>query len=180
MTAPEQEPTDERLVRATLAGDDEAFALLVGRHKRRIFALAARFARDVHTQHDLAQETFLRAWRHLRRYRCEAPFEHWVSRIAVRVCYDYLRRIRRDTVLMPLDDLDLAAADNSGPEQAREMLNVALAHLRSDERLVITLLELEERSVKDVAALTGWSESNVKVRAYRARQALRKILERQS
>jgi len=59
------------------------------------------------------------------------------------------------------------------------IITTALARLRADERLVITLLELEERSVKDVAALTGWSESNVKVRAFRARQALRIILERQ-
>ena len=134
---------------------------------------------DLYSAERVLEEAFL-TWRHLRRYRGEAPFEHWLSRIAVRVCYDYLRRVRRDAALIPFDNLDIAAADNSGPEQAREMLTVALAHLRSDERLVITLLELEERSVKDVAALTGWSESNVKVRAYRARQALRKILERQS
>ncbi|TAN35665.1 MAG: RNA polymerase sigma factor [Verrucomicrobia bacterium] len=180
MTAPQQEPTDERLVCATLAGDDGAFAVLVGRHKRRVLGLAARFARDHHALDDLAQETFLHAWRYLRRFRNDAPFEHWLIRIAVRVCYDYLRRVRRDAVLTPLENLDMVAKESPAPEQAREIVAVALARLRPDERLVVTLLELEERSVKDVADLTGWSESNVKVRAFRARQALRKILERQS
>jgi RNA polymerase sigma-70 factor (ECF subfamily) len=179
MIAPEQEPTDERLVCATLAGDDGAFAVLVARHKRRVFGIAARFARERHALDDVAQETFLRAWRHLRRFRGDAPFEHWLARIAVRVCYDYLRRVRRDAVLTPLENLEVAAAENPAPEQARELVAAALARLRPDERLVITLLELEERSVSEVAALTGWSVSKVKVRAFRARQALRKILERQ-
>jgi RNA polymerase sigma-70 factor (ECF subfamily) len=82
-------------------------------------------------------------------------------------------------VLTPLENLEVAAAENPAPEEARELLMVALTRLRPDERLVITLLELEERSVKEVSALTGWGESKVKVRAFRARQALRKILERQ-
>ena len=122
MTAPEQEPSDERLVRATLAGDDEAFTLLVGRYKHRVFVLGARFARDRYALDDLAQETFLRAWRHLRRFRHAAPFEHWLVRIAVRVCYDYLRRVRRDAVLMPLEQPDVAVTENATAEEARELL----------------------------------------------------------
>ena len=171
------EPNDERLIESTLAGDDEAFAALVARHKRRIFALAARFTRSDAELDDLAQEIFIKAFRHLGKFRRESPFEHWLARIGVRACYDHLRKTRRDHDNIALDDIDLPAADNLAPQRAREVLDFALAKLSPEERLVITLLELEERSIRDIAALTGWSESNVKVRAHRARQSLKNILE---
>jgi len=76
-----------------------------------------------------------------------------------------------------LDGIEIGVRDNVSARDAAEVLQWAMARLSADERLVITLLELEERSVRDTAELTGWSESNVKVRAFRARQALKKILE---
>lgn len=177
MGAQNGEPTDERLIQSTLAGDDEAFAALVGRHKRRIFGIASRFTRSDAELDDLCQEIFIKAYQHLAKFRGEAPFEHWLSRVGVRTCYDHLRKTRRDRDTVALDGADLAGADNVAPQHAREVLDFALAKLSTEERLVITLLELEERTVREIAELTGWSESNVKVRAFRARQALKTILE---
>jgi RNA polymerase sigma-70 factor (ECF subfamily) len=177
MTEPGHEPTDERLVAATLTGDDEAFAVLVARHKRKVFGIAARFARHDQELDDVAQEIFVKAYHNLAKFRGDAPFEHWLSRIAVRSCYDLLRRTRRERVQVPLDDVQLSIEDKTGPDRAREVLGWALAQLPSDDRLVITLLELEEKPVVEIAGLTGWSESNVKVRAFRARQKLKTILE---
>lgn len=174
---PAMEPTDEHLIASTLAGDDEAFAVLVARHKRRVFGIAARFARHEQELDDVAQEIFIKAYRHLAKYRGDAPFEHWLSRIAVRCCYDLLRRTRREREHVSLDGVELGALDNAAAARAREVLDVALAQLGAEERLVITLLELEERSVREIAALTGWSEGNVKVRAHRARHKLKAILE---
>lgn len=171
------EPTDELLIQSTLAGDDEAFAELVRRHKRKIFGIAARFARNDHELDDICQEIFVKAYQKLKSFRGEAPFEHWVSRIAVHVCYDFLRKTRRDRDNVPLDAIEISVTDNVSPRDAAEILQWALPRLSVDERLVITLLELEEKSVRETAELTGWSESNVKVRAFRARQALKKILE---
>jgi RNA polymerase sigma-70 factor (ECF subfamily) len=177
MSAHTDEPADERLIQSTLAGDDEAFAELVRRHKRKVFGIAARFARNAAELDDICQEIFVKAYRNLSGFRGEAPFEHWVSRIAVRACYDFLRATRRDREAVPLDGIEIGAPDNVNAARAGEIVHWAMARLSADERLVITLLELEERSVRETAALTGWSESNVKVRAFRARQALKKILE---
>ena len=177
MSAPDHEPTDERLIQSTRAGDDEAFAALVGRYRRKIFGIAARFARNDHELDDLAQEIFVKAYRHLDSYRGTAPFEHWLARVAVRTCYDALRKTRRDRQNVPLDSVELTATDTLAPERAREVLNFALDRLDPADRLVITLLELEEYAFREIAELTGWSESNVKVRAFRARAALKKILE---
>lgn len=139
--------------------------------------MGARFARDDGQLEDISQEIFIRAYRNLRKFRGDAPFEHWLARLAVRVCYDFLRKNRRFRGDVPLEREDLMAAPETGRE-AREVLDFALARLAPEERLVITLLELEDKSVREVAELTGWSESNVKVRAFRARQALKKILEK--
>ena len=177
MSAHIDEPTDERLIQSTLAGDDEAFAELVRRHKHKVFGIAARFARNDAELNDLCQEIFVKAYQNLKGFRGEAPFEHWVSRIAVRSCYDFLRATRRDRENVAFDGIEIGVQPDGNVEHARELLRWAMTKLSADERLVITLLELEDRSVRETAELTGWSESNVKVRAFRARQALKKILE---
>jgi RNA polymerase sigma-70 factor (ECF subfamily) len=179
MNAQTDEPTDERLIQSSLAGDDEAFAVLVRRYRSRVFGIAVRFARNDHELDDVCQEIFIKAYRSLAKYRAEAPFEHWLSRIAVRACYDLLRRTRaeREGRYLSLEGIDLPAGERGEPAAAREWLEWALAQLPAEDRLVITLLELEEKPVREIAGLTGWSESNVKVRAFRARQKLKAILE---
>ena len=171
------EPTDERLIHSTLAGDDEAFATLVARYRSRVFGIAGRFARGDHELNDVCQEIFIKAYRNLGKYRAEAPFEHWLSRIAVRACYDLLRKTRHDRQNITLDGIEVPVTDNVDPERARELLDFGLRQLSAEERLVITLLEIEEKTVREIAGLTGWSESNVKVRAFRAREKLKNVLE---
>ncbi len=175
-------PTDAELVAATLAGDDDAFAEIVTRHKRRVFGTASRFARDDHQLDDIAQEVFLRAFRHLGKFRGDAPFEHWLARITVSACYDFLRKERRIREQVSLDAHDFDLRDTNidaalAAGRARELVEFAMRKLSAEERLIITLAELEERSMREISELTGWSESNVKVRAFRARQNLKKILE---
>jgi RNA polymerase sigma-70 factor (ECF subfamily) len=175
-------PSDEALVDATLGGDDDAFAELIRRHKRRVFGAAARFARNDHQIEDIAQEVFIRAFKNLQNFRRDAPFEHWLARITVSACYDFLRRERKHRDTAPLDAVDYDMSDGSvdraiAAGRAREVLAWAMTHLRPDEQLIITLCEIEERSVREVAGVTGWSEANVKVRAFRARHALKKIFE---
>jgi RNA polymerase sigma-70 factor (ECF subfamily) len=177
-----QEISDERLVTATLGGDDGAFASLVTRYKGRIFRLAFRFARDIGELEDICQEIFFKAYNNLSTFRHDAPFEHWLTRIAVRACYDALRSRKHEKHAQALDEVSYELRDNAEAarteaRQARELLKWALDRLSPDERLVITLMELEEMTLRETAAMTGWSESNVKVRAHRARHALRKILE---
>lgn len=176
-------PTDENLVRATLAGDERAFAELVARHKSRVLGTCSRFARDPQQLDDLGQEVFLRAWRKMSGFRGDAPFEHWLARLTVTACYDFLRRERRHRDQVSLDDLAVEMRD-TGIEaiaeagRARELLAWALRQMAADDQLILTLLEIEERSVREIALATGWSESNVKVRAFRARGRLKEILTR--
>ena len=182
MNEPQQVPSDERLVEATLAGDDDAFSELVRRYKTKVFRLAARFVRDNDELDDICQEAFIKAYNNLQKFRGDAPFEHWLTKIAVNVCYDMLRKRSRKRDNVPLDSVDFSIGEPqstsiSSGSQAWDVLNNAFAKLRPEDRLVITLLNLEEKSVRETASLTGWSEANVKVRAFRARKKLKRILE---
>jgi RNA polymerase sigma-70 factor (ECF subfamily) len=136
---------------------------------------------------DIVQEVWLKAFQKLATFRGEAPFEHWLMRLAVRTCYDFLRahQRNREAAFSDLTEPEanwlerFAAEPASAPEDAdaaRQLLARALERLSPPARLVITLLELEDRPVKEIARLTGWSEPLVKVRAFRARAELRKVL----
>lgn len=182
MAVADHDPPDERLVEATLGGDEQAFAELARRHKGRVFAVAARFAAHSAELDDICQEVFTQAFFKLRQYRRDSPFEHWLMRITTYKCYDFLRKRRRSSSAISVDAMlesghEPAAPDDPAPHPDLEKLHAALAQLSPKERLVITLLELEERSVREIAGLTGWSEANVKVRAFRARATLRKLME---
>jgi RNA polymerase sigma-70 factor, ECF subfamily len=140
---------------------------------------------------DLAQEVFLKLFSRLDRYepRDGIPFEHWLSRLAVRTCLDALRTERRrpQPADPPLSEaagdwLETLRRDSASPPidevlAARELVDALLARLPPKDRLVLTLLDMEERSVAEVSAVTGWSRTLVKVRAFRARRRLRAAVE---
>jgi RNA polymerase sigma-70 factor (ECF subfamily) len=176
---------DDHLVQAACGGNADAFAEIIARHKSRVFGMAAKYARNHHELEDLAQDIFIRVWRGMTSWKGRAPFEHWLTKIAVRTCFDFLRRHRRrresevsrDT-LPEHCGLDREATPEEAEEnQALRLVRQALHRLHPKEQLVITLLELEDRTVREVAVLTGWSEGNVKVRAHRARASLRAAIE---
>jgi len=133
---------------------------------------------------DICQDVFIKIYENAGSFRTDAPFEHWLSRITIRTCYDALRRRKKEKSTIPLESVhnlieDSSISMNQAGEEARNLLEWGLAQLRPAERLVITLLELEEKSIKEIAGMTGWSQANVKVRAFRARQKLKQLLEKQ-
>ncbi len=181
--------TDTELIAAVLDGDTASFEPLVQKYSPRLFATARRYARRDSEIEDIVQEVWAKAFQKLRSYRGEAPFEHWLMRLAVRTCYDFLRNHQRnrETTFSELSEPENDWLDRfmTQPETAgetaaaaRELVERLLAQLSPAARLVITLLEIEERSVKEIAGLTGWSVPLVKVRAFRARAEMRKCLAR--
>ena len=183
------ERSDAELIAAVLGGDAASFEPLVEKYSPRLFATARRYARRESEVEDIVQEVWFKAFQKLSSFRGEAPFEHWLMRLAVRTCYDFLRQHqrRREATFSELSDPENDWLDQfvAAPEEARddaaaarELIERVLEMLPPAARLVITLLEIEERSVKEIAELTGWSVPLVKVRAFRARAEMRKCLER--
>lgn len=178
---------DVEVLARVRGGALDDFAEIVQRHQARVFALLHRYERDPHRLEDLAQETFIKAFRALDQFDARAPFEHWLARIAVHVALDHLRKNkrRRNEVGLPElgeDVLDWLRAgderDQLGARQAAELLDLAMRELSPADRVVITMQELEGRSVKEICAATGAGSIAVRVRALRARARLRKIVER--
>lgn len=175
-----QSVADRQLAARILDGVDGAFDELVARHFAHVARIAGRFFRRQEAAEEIHQEVFLKAFTSLRSYRGDVPLEHWLAKIAVNACYDALRRAKRRPE-SPIDGEvnDLAATDPSGfwrREHARIAADEMLALLAPAERLVLTLMILEDRTAAEVADLTGWTVVNVKVRAFRARGKLKAML----
>ena len=183
------ERSEAELIAAVLQGDAASFEPLVVKYSPRVFATARRYARRESEIQDITQEVWLKAFDKLKTFRGEAPFEHWLMRLTVHTCYDFLRSHQRNRessfseLTEPEGDWlerfvtqpESASADAAA---ARQLVERVLEKLSPPARLVITLLEIEDRSVKEISKLTGWSVPLVKVRAFRARAEMRKIVAR--
>ncbi|GBC77074.1 ECF RNA polymerase sigma-E factor [bacterium HR08] len=192
-SASELVPDDEELVERSLAGDAEAFEVLVKRYGRTVYNVAGRFFRQPEMREDITQETFLKAYQALHTYRRGASFERWLMKIAVNACYDELRRMkrRREFSLADLAEdervwLEEALAkpafelfeQQQQSEDAAAVAEKLLATLSPEDRLVMLLYERDGLSTAEIGDLMGWSRSKVKIRLFRARRALDKRLRR--
>jgi RNA polymerase sigma factor (sigma-70 family) len=176
------------LVRVRTGDEDAARALIV--HLTPLVTKIVRSHLPRRTsEEDLMQAVFIKVFTRLDQFRGEVPLEHWVSRVAVNTC---LNEIGREKVRPELRHADLSedeeavllnlaahAADLPAEQNlaSRELVEKMLARLNPEDRLVITLIHLEGRSVEEVRKVTGWSTPLVKVRAFRARQKMKKHLE---
>jgi RNA polymerase sigma-70 factor (ECF subfamily) len=156
---------DDQLIAAVLAGDTADFAELAARYRDRVERLCQRFFADREMVRDLSQESFFRAFTSLSSYRAELPFIGWLRTIVANVCYDELRRRQRRP--------EELVADFSAPERTW----VQLVSAATPEEIMI-LKESEELSVSEIAETMGWSEAKVKIRAFRARQSMRRHAQR--
>ena len=179
---------EKTIIRRVLHGDTAAYESLIAHYQPRVFATARKYARRESEVEDIVQEIFIKTFKKLDSYREEAPFEHWLMKISVRTCYDYLRKHQRNKVSsfsdITQEDFDLLEVYGEETHPTREkqeainkLVHDLLERLQPAARMVITLLDIEGKSVKEIAKITGWSVSLVKVRAFRARKEMRKILE---
>jgi RNA polymerase sigma-70 factor (ECF subfamily) len=182
----EENESDAAILRRIRKGEPEAFEILVARYKNRVFGILTHYERDAQKVEDLAQDTFLKAWRNLKQYRAKSPFEHWLSRIASNVARDHLRRIQRRIRETSFEDLGEGSIDwlSTGNinrqlkvREARQLLEYAMQALTPLSRVILTQREIEGRSLKEVSELTGQSVDSVKVRCHRAKIKMREALQ---
>jgi RNA polymerase sigma-70 factor, ECF subfamily len=187
-----EQEEDLALVNLTLGGDETAFAEIVRRYSPRVFQVASRFFRRRSDVEDAAQEVFLRAYTRLTDYEGRGSLEGWMTRIATTTCLNLLRDSKRqpEAVLNDLSEeesdwlenqlADLSIERHRSAESgmvAADLTDRALASLSPDDRLALILLDGAGTSIKQIAEMTGWSESKVKTRASRARRRMREAVE---
>ena len=185
-----EKTSDDKIIARVLEGHANAFEELLAKYQAHVMKIVGR-----HIPHDRVQEVahdvFVRAYKSLPTFKNEGSFTAWLSSVAVRTCYDYWRKQYRNREF-PMSSLSenhqewiqKTLSDRSGDtynreasqKEAREVLSWAMEKMTPEEKMIIELIHLQELSGKEAATLLGWSVANVKIKAYRSRKKLRKIL----
>jgi RNA polymerase sigma-70 factor (ECF subfamily) len=187
-----EQASDLELVGLAREGDEQAFEEIVRRHSPRVFQVASRFFRQRAQVEEAAQEAFLRAYTQLSSYEGRGSFEGWLTRLTTNLCLNMVRSAKRrpeSSVADLTNDesewlenrmADASAARHESSQRglvAADLAEKVLSQMSPDDRLVLTLIDGDEMSVKEVAEMTGWSESKVKTQAFRARRRMREAVE---
>lgn len=187
--APQPTDSDQMLVERTVAGDQRAFELLVVKYRRRIERLIGRMVRDQDLVEDIAQETFIRAYRALAQFRGEAQFYTWLYRIAVNTAKKALMDLKRDPVVFEGalrgsdDDDETSRAGNElttsetpdtvlAAKEIAGAVNAAMEALPEELRQAVTLREIEGLSYEEIASMMNCPIGTVRSRIFRAREAI--------
>jgi RNA polymerase sigma-70 factor (ECF subfamily) len=187
------EEDEAALVSAAESGSNEAFEVLVRRHRARIVRVAWRFTRNREDAEDITQLTFQKAFVHFRQFEGNSSFSTWLTRIAMNEALMWLRRKRAllevpieesrtttDEPALPLDfpDSGPSPEDNCLRRERKRILSAAINKLRPGMRTAIQLREIGELSIEETARVLGLSAEAVKGRVFHARKKLRETLER--
>ena len=181
------------LARSAREGDESAFEEIMRRYSPRVFRFAGKFFKQRSLVEEAAQEVFLKAFTELGSYEGRGSLEGWLTRITTNTCLNLLRSSKRRPELT-VSDLtedqtdwldknltDAATEKHQSTERslvAADLAGRVLQTMPADDQLVLTMIDGEDASVKDVAAMTGWSESKVKTQAFRARRRMREAVEK--
>ena len=188
-----EQGSDLELAQLARAGDESAFAEIVRRYSPRVFRFASKFFRQRSVVEEAAQEVFMKAFTQLGSYEGRGSMEGWLTRITTNTCLNMLRSAKRrpefasadlsqdETTWLENQLSEVAAERHRSSERsfvAADLAERVMQDLSPDDRGGLSLIDGEDASVKEVAELTGWSESKVKVQAFRARRRMRSAVEK--
>ncbi|MFT4204282.1 MAG: sigma-70 family RNA polymerase sigma factor [Chitinophagaceae bacterium] len=172
---------DILVINEVLGGDVQAFAHLVNRYQQYVFTLAYRLVANREDAEEIAQDSFVKAYRYLADFRQESRFSTWLYTIVQRNAISFLRKRQLDT--QPMDNKELEVQDHASSFQLlqyksdKQMLNAALALLKPEEASVLSLFYLQDQSLDEIAQILGVESNTAKVRLFRARQKLKQVIE---
>ena len=188
MTGDATDNEDSGYIERIINSEKDAFSHIIKKYKMYVFKIINRHVPYADAE-EVAHEAFIRIYESLAQFRGPQGFRQWMAAIATRTCYDYWRRAYRskEVPMGSLSDehrawLERAASEQVSGEdiarqaEAREVLEYALSRLSAEDRMVLELIYLEGLSVREAAGLLGWSMANVKIRAFRSRKKLHKLL----
>lgn len=186
----QQNKDDFQVIHRVLAGDINAFEKLLEKYQDHVFMIVSKHLPQDMVE-EIAHETFIKAYTAMVSFKFESSFSHWLSTIAVRTCHDFWRkRYRNQEIPVSVftdkhhDWLEQVTSEQSGRsfkqdqnrKEAQEVLELVLSQLSASDRMLVSLMFVEGYSGKETAELLDWSLANVKVRTFRIRHKLRKLL----
>jgi RNA polymerase sigma-70 factor (ECF subfamily) len=176
---------DKHYIDQVLAGNTNAFSFIVDRHKDKTYNLAFRICANREEAEEIAQDSFLKAFRSLKGFKMKSSFATWLYRIVYNSAISHVRIKKRGILYIedfPADFIDFTGSNISEEESEKEfinsIINFALQKISTEERSLISLYYYEEMNVEEISEITGISKSNVKVKLFRARQRMLEEIEK--
>jgi len=181
-----QELQDADIIQQVLRGQQQAFSVLVERYRHFVFTIALRYVSNREEAEELAQDTFVKAYRFLADFKSSSKFSTWLYAIAHNTCLSFLRK-RQGVIIMAEEEQINLMAERSGmvegaSKQSEErsqnaLLAKAIQKLPAQDAELVTLYYMAEQSIEEIGLITGMDSNNVKVKLFRARQRLKTIIE---
>lgn len=178
---------DQEHIQKVLLGDTNAFAVLVNRYKDMVFTLCLKMVNNREEAEELAQDSFIKAYRSLNQFKGESKYSTWLYKIAYYTCLDRLKKLKKEKQIVAINTYsnEQIASLQTDFEQLlererRELVQECLQLLPAEERFLLTLYYLEEQSVKEIAQIIGTTEGNIKVKLFRSRNKLTTFLQVQT
>jgi RNA polymerase sigma factor (sigma-70 family) len=176
---------DTYYIEQILSGNVNAFSHIVDRHKNKAYNLAFRICGNNEEAEELAQDSFIKAYKSLKSFKMKSSFATWLYRIVYNTTISHVRLKKKGVLSLedfPADATDFIGSNTSEEEADKEyrnaLVNFALQKINDDERALISLYYYEDMSTDEISEVTGISKSNIKVRLFRARQKMQTIIEK--
>ena len=174
---------DQLLIDAILAGDTPSFSILVDRYKDLVFTLALRMVKHREEAEEVSQDTFIKVFKSLNKFKGDSKFSTWIYKVAYNTCLDRLKKHKRAQHLVAIDEYtehQVKTIDNAldamEREEKKEAIQSCMQLLPSDDSALLTLFYFEELSLEEIAKIVGLTTNNVKVKLFRSRKKLTSIL----
>ena len=173
--------TEKEIIQSIQKGNTQHFSILVDRHKNMIYSLVYRMVKPEEDAEEVAQDTFLKAFKSIKQFKGNSKFSTWLYKIAYFTAINHLRKNKMLTAQIDMSSFeneDQSAIEDLNATDQKYYINLALEHLKPIERNLITLFYLEEFSNKDIEKITGLTQSNIKVSLMRSRKKLYGIMKK--
>lgn len=176
-------PNDQYYIDRIMEGDSQAFAPLVDRYKNLVYTLALRMVKNTEEAEEAAQDTFVKVFRSLEKFKGESKFSTWIYRIAYNTCLDRIKKHKSVPLVVAIDDYGTRqlrstenVLDTLDDEERYRALQECLQQLPGEDAFLLTLYYFEEQSLEEIAKVIGIKANNVKIKLFRCRKKLGEIL----
>ena len=177
---------DQHYIDKVLQGDANAFAVLVDRYKDMIFTLAQKMIKNREEAEEVAQDTFIKAYNSLSKFKGDSKFSTWIYKVAYNTCLDRLKKNKKEDNNISIDEFSahlIKTMDNAlsalEDKERKQTIQNCLNLLPSKENFLLTLFYFEDQSLEEIGKVMNINANNVKVKLFRSRQKLAVILKKQ-
>lgn len=174
---------DEKIINQIIAGDSNAFSVLVDRYKDLVFTLSLKMLKNREEAEEVAQDTFIKVFKSLSKFKGDSKFSTWIYKVTYNSCLDRLKKNKKEQLKVAIDEYTEHqvktidnALENMVEEERQQAIKACLELLPPDDSFLLTLYYFEGQSLDEIAKVVGLTANNVKVKLFRSRKKLTSIL----